>query len=119
MLWQGKLYTQERYYGRPDKEKPANKPIKLRYQHRRPYQFAGYYTIRQDSEGNWNARVGFDGYDRKGVPNQLKARVMESGSSRQKKKPFVRPAIAQATDKAKAVMENTILEETHKIMGGK
>lgn len=61
-----------------------------------------------DREGNWNAKVGFDGYDKKGVPNQLKARAMESGTSKQKKKPFVRPAISQAREKAKKAMEESV-----------
>ena len=44
-----------------------------------------------DSQGNVNTKIGFDGYDSKGVANQLKARVMESGTSKIKKRPFVRP----------------------------
>ncbi len=60
----------------------------------------GITPIEKDKNGNWNAHVGFDGYSGKatpsypkGTPNQLKARVLESGSSKQKKRPFVRPAI--------------------------
>ena len=53
----------------------------------------GVTPIERDSSGNWNAKIGFDGYDSKGVANQLKARVLESGSSKQQKKPFVRPAV--------------------------
>ena len=47
----------------------------------------------QDKNGNTNVKVGFAGYDRKGTPNALKARAMESGTSTQPKKPFLRPAI--------------------------
>lgn len=53
----------------------------------------GVTPIERDSDGNWNAKVGFDGYDSQGVPNQLKARALESGTSKQPKRPFVRPAI--------------------------
>lgn len=53
----------------------------------------GVTPIDKDKYGNWNAHIGFDGYDEKSVPNQLKARVLESGSSKQRKRPFVRPAV--------------------------
>lgn len=79
----------------------------------------GITPIRRDSEGDWSAKVGFDGYDKKGVPNQLKARVMESGSSKQQKKPFIRPAVNQVKQKATDEMERIIIEEAQNIMGGK
>jgi HK97 gp10 family phage protein len=78
----------------------------------------GITPIRRDSEGDWSAKIGFDGYDKKGVPNQLKARVMESGSSKQKKKPFIRPAVNQVKQKATDEMERIVIEETKKIIGG-
>src|SRR5665648_585634 len=53
----------------------------------------GVTPIEKDASGNWNAKIGFDGYGRDGVANQLKARVLESGSSKQQKTPFVRPAV--------------------------
>lgn len=53
-----------------------------------------------DRNGNTNTKIGFSGYDRKGVPNALKARAMESGTSTQPKKPFVRPAVNRAKKKA-------------------
>ena len=53
----------------------------------------GVTPISQDKDGNWNCKIGFDGYDRSGTPNQLKARVLESGSSKQKKRPYMRPAV--------------------------
>jgi len=55
----------------------------------------GVTPIERDSDGNWNAKVGFDGYDSKGVANQLKARAIESGTSKQSPRPFVRPAITK------------------------
>jgi len=53
-----------------------------------------------DHLGNTNTKIGFEGYDRKGVPNALKARAMESGTSTQPKKPFVRPAVNKMKQKA-------------------
>jgi HK97 gp10 family phage protein len=79
----------------------------------------GITPIARDKDGNWNTKIGFDGYDRKGVPNQLKARVLESGSSRQQKKPFVRPAVNATKKKAIDVMKKVIDEETERLMGGK
>ena len=53
----------------------------------------GITPIKMDENGVVNAKIGFSGYDRKGTPNLLKARAMESGTSRQRKKPFFRPAV--------------------------
>lgn len=76
----------------------------------------GITPIEQDNNGNWNAKVGFDGYDRNGTPNQLKARVFESGSSKQKKRPFVRPAMYASRKRSLAAMEEVIDEETKKVI---
>lgn len=78
----------------------------------------GITPILQDKNGIWNAKIGFDGYDEKGVPNQLKARVMESGSSRVQKRPFVRPAVNAVRKDAQAAMQKVIDEELEKIMKG-
>lgn len=78
----------------------------------------GITKIDVDSDGDWNAKLGFDGYDRDGVPNQLKARAIESGTSRQPKKPFVRPAVNATKKQAQDEMARVIEEETKKIMGG-
>lgn len=69
-----------------------------------------------DDKGNTNTKIGFDGYDSKGVANQLKARAMESGSSRQKKKPFVRPAVNRSKKKALEEMQKKFDEEIELIM---
>lgn len=79
----------------------------------------GITPIERDKDGNWNAKIGFDGYDRKGIPNQLKARVLESGSSRQQKRPFVRPAVNATKKQAIEAMSKIIDEETKRIIGGK
>lgn len=76
----------------------------------------GITKITQDKDGFWNAKIGFDGYDEKGVPNQLKARVMESGSSTIRKRPFARPAVNAKRKEAEAAMERVINEEIKKTM---
>lgn len=50
------------------------------------------------------------------MPNQLKARVMESGSSTIRKRPFVRPAVNAKRKEAEAAMERVINEEIKKTM---
>ena len=64
-----------------------------------------------DSQGNVNTKIGFDGYDSEGVANQLKARVMESGTSKIKKRPFVRPAVNRSKKKALEAMQKKFDEE--------
>lgn len=78
----------------------------------------GITPIQVDKDGYINAKIGFDGYDEKGVPNQLKARVMESGSSKVQKRPFVRPAVNATKEAAQGAMQKVIDEETEKIMKG-
>lgn len=68
----------------------------------------GITPVDEDKNGVYNAKVGFSGYDRKGVPNALKARAMESGTSRQRKKPFMRPAVNRARKKVLAEMGRSI-----------
>ena len=82
----------------------------------------GITPIDKDKNGNWNAHVGFDGYSGeattnypKGVPNQLKARVLESGSSKQKKRAFVRPAIS-STKSAVIKKMNQVIEDELKTL---
>ncbi len=68
----------------------------------------GVTPVSVDKNGVYNAKVGFSGYDRKGVPNALKARAMESGTSRQPKKPFVRPAVNRAKKRVLEEMGRSI-----------
>lgn len=77
----------------------------------------GISKIDTDSNGDWNAKIGFDGYDSQGVPNQLKARILESGSSKQPKRPFVRPAVNATKKQAQETMARVIDTEIKK-MGG-
>ena len=69
-----------------------------------------------DSQGNVNTKIGFDGYDSEGVANQLKARVMESGTSKIKKRPFVRPAVNRSKKKALEAMQKKFDEEIELII---
>ena len=75
----------------------------------------GVTPIEKDSSGNFNAKIGFDGYDSKGVANQLKARVIESGTSKKQKHPFVRPAVNATKKQAVARMGEVIDEEINKL----
>lgn len=49
-------------------------------------------------------QVTFNGTDERGHPNPVKARVLESGSSRQQKRPFIRPAVNRVRDRAEAMI---------------
>ena len=75
----------------------------------------GVTPIERDKNGDWNAKIGFDGYDKDGVANQLKARVLESGSSKQKKRPFVRPAVNATKKQVVEKMGQVIDEEIKKL----
>ena len=75
----------------------------------------GVTPIEKDKNGDWNAKIGFDGYDSNGVPNQLKARVLESGSSQQRKTPFVRPAVNATKNTVIEKMGQVINEEIKKL----
>lgn len=78
----------------------------------------GITPIERDENGDWNAKIGFDGYGSiptksypKGLPNQLLARAVESGSSVRKKTPFVRPAVNATKAAAMAAMQKVIEKE--------
>ncbi len=75
----------------------------------------GVTPISKDNNGDWNAHVGFDGYGSDGVANQLKARVLESGSSKQHKRPFVRPAVNSTRGQVMAKMGQVIDDEIRKL----
>lgn len=70
----------------------------------------------QDDSGYLNVKIGFDGYNAKGVPNALMARLFESGKSRVPKHPFVRPAINSSRKQAEAKMAEVLDAEINKIM---
>lgn len=53
-------------------------------------------------------KVTFNGYDEKGVPNALKANVFESGSSKMKKRQFIRPAVDRVKKAAEFAIETAL-----------
>lgn len=63
--------------------------------------------------------VVFDGYDRDGVPNSLKARAIESGTSRMKKRPFIRPTVNRIRQRVIETMSAGVDEYIQNLMGGK
>lgn len=75
----------------------------------------GISPVRNDN-GFINVKLGWDGYNENGVANQLMARVMESGTSKVKKHPFVRPAVNRTKKQAEARMAEVLDEEIEKIM---
>ena len=74
----------------------------------------------QDTGSRVETAVGFAGYDRKGVPNPLKARVINSGRSdtAHKKTRFISKAIRRASVPASAKMSEVAREELTKELGG-
>jgi hypothetical protein len=58
--------------------------------------------------------ISFSGYDRKGVSNILKARVLESGSSKQRKTPFFRKSVNASRAAAQSAMASVVEKELSK-----
>lgn len=72
----------------------------------------GITPVKQDANLTYNAAVGFDGYGStptktypKGLPNQLLARSIESGSSVRRKTPFFRKAVDASEEAALEAMQ--------------
>jgi len=76
----------------------------------------GISPIKLGTDGYYSCKIGFDGYDQHGVPNQLKARAMESGTSKLRKRPFVRPAVKATQKKALESMKKVVDEECQTTM---
>lgn len=55
-------------------------------------------------------QVAFDGYDERGHPNPVKARVLESGSSTRQKHPFIRPAVNRVKAQAEAMIADEFVK---------
>lgn len=70
----------------------------------------GVTPPRMDEKGSVDVKIGFHGYDRKGAPNVVKARVMESGSVKQVKRPFFRPAVTANRRKVRDLMDRIVHE---------
>lgn len=70
----------------------------------------------RDDNGFINTKLGFDGYDRNHHPNIVKARALESGTTKQQKTPFIRPALRKCEKEAILEMSRTVDERIKKIM---
>lgn len=64
----------------------------------------------KNKDGYIYAQIEFAGVDRKGAPNAVKARVLESGSQKRKKHPFIRPTLRRVQPLAQAMMEKSLDE---------
>lgn len=87
----------------------------------------GITPVKLDRNGFWNAKVGFEGYDLrrsrrwpKGVPNQLKARVLESGTrdGRIQKHETIKKALRANQAKIQEAMERELDTYFEKYLGG-
>jgi len=87
----------------------------------------GVTPIQLDQRGWWNAKIGFDGYDTRkarnfsrGVPHQLKARVIESGTKNKhiKGHQVIKRAVKANRAAVEKAMEQALDLEIRKIMEG-
>lgn len=72
----------------------------------------------QPFKGGIYGGVGFDGYNAKGQPNQLIARVFNSGTSFSSKQPFFESAVRRTRSAAKQRVIDKMNEEFEKITKG-
>ena len=74
----------------------------------------------RNDDGFVYTKVDFAGYDEKGVPNRLKARVLESGRSDRPgyKHPFIRPAVNRVKGAAQIEIERSLDYFIKNIMKG-
>ena len=63
-------------------------------------------------------QIYFDGEDHKGTPNSLKARALESGTSKTKKRPFIRPTLKRTQSRAQQMMQEKMDEYMKRLMEG-
>lgn len=81
--------------------------------------------VKHDKDGGVYAKVHFTGYDRDGVPNDLKARALESGHSprpgegKVAKHPFVRKTTAKVAPEAVKMMQESIEAQIKDVMNTK
>lgn len=70
----------------------------------------------QDDNGFRHVKLGFDGYNERGMANQYIARILESGTTRTKKHPFVRPAVNRTRTQCVETMQHTLDDEIETLM---
>lgn len=83
----------------------------------------GLTDMGYDGSGLLYTKIGFGGYGSyktkkytKGIPNQLLARSVESGSSVRGKTPFVRPAMTAVKQQVVSKMNDVVSEKIKNIM---
>lgn len=82
----------------------------------------GIAPIGEEAPGTYGTKIGFDGYGSyatkkypNGLPNQLLARSIESGSSVRNATPFVEPAVQGKKNEAIRKMQEIIDRECKKV----
>lgn len=75
----------------------------------------GTSAARQDSDGNFNVKVGFSENRTDGKKNAMLAGVLEYGKHGQPPKPFLKPAKTKSKNACIQAMENKLEEEIEKI----
>lgn len=78
----------------------------------------------RNDNGTVNTVVFFNGYDTShksksypnGVPNAIKAAALESGTSKQRKTPFIAPAVKAVRERSIALMQEQLDQEIEKGM---
>lgn len=68
----------------------------------------------QVANGDWHIKVGIYGYDSDGVPNALKAMVLEHGRSNMAAKPWLKPAISATKKQCIQAMVDTFDKKVNK-----
>lgn len=69
----------------------------------------------QVANGDWHIKVGIYGYDSDGVPNALKAMVLEHGRSDMAAKPWLKPAISATKKQCIQAMVDTFDKRVDKL----
>jgi HK97 gp10 family phage protein len=69
----------------------------------------------QSTDGDWNIKVGCAGYDSRGVPNPLKAAVLEKGKSGQRARPWAKPAARAAKEECIKKMQEALDAEVKRL----
>lgn len=75
-----------------------------------------FLTEMKNEDGFIYTQIGWAGYDRNNHPNPVKVHVLESGSSKQKKRPFIRKAVKAARMAATNAMSKAFYEKLDEIM---
>lgn len=75
-----------------------------------------FLKVFKNKNGYIYTQIGWDGYDRNGTPNALKANVLESGTSKRQKHPFIRQAVNRVKKAAEFAIATALDEKINEIM---